>query len=99
MGIARTCAVCKKPFEARESDVRKGNGKYCTRKCFIDKIRRDTIGREKKPDHWWKTEDELAFIARISTKKPYLVGYKQAMLKRTDWKWLDKEAICRVLGI
>lgn len=99
MGVVCTCAVCQKTFVTRPSDLKKGNGKYCSRKCFQTQRRLAGRRKEKKPVNCWTTPDELQFIAYISKQKLYLVGYKQAMLKRTDWEGLDKEAICRVLGI
>jgi hypothetical protein len=30
------CANCKKEFYARPSDIKKGKGKYCSRKCYSD---------------------------------------------------------------
>lgn len=54
---------------------------------------------KKKFEVEWTTEDELRFIGEIRTKTPYLVGYKQSVLKRTNWNGIDKEKVCRVLGL
>lgn len=31
--VERTCEVCLKPFIAREQEVKKGGGRFCSNKC------------------------------------------------------------------
>lgn len=33
MKITRICQCCKKPFQARKADVKRGWAKYCSKRC------------------------------------------------------------------
>lgn len=39
MMIQQTCQTCNKPFEAREADVKRGRGRYCSLSCSSSRPR------------------------------------------------------------
>lgn len=45
--IQRTCEVCGKPFETLPGEIRRGNGKYCSRECFF-------AANQGAGNHSWK---------------------------------------------
>jgi hypothetical protein len=49
MGVEVICIICGNPFFTQISKVRKGKGKYCSRKCFGVQHSKDLMGKETKP--------------------------------------------------
>ena len=37
--VAQTCATCKRAFQARVAELRRGNGKFCSLKCSANRPR------------------------------------------------------------
>ena len=42
MKVEKICLTCKALFEVRLFEVKRGCGKYCSKKCFYNRTRRET---------------------------------------------------------
>lgn len=60
MPVLRTCLVCSATFSTHQSEIRRGDGKYCSRKCY----QQDRLG--PLPDRFWslvlKTEGDECWL-------------------------------------
>jgi hypothetical protein len=43
--ITKNCLNCEQPFEAKPSEVNRGNAKYCTKKCTGEAIKKQRIAK------------------------------------------------------
>lgn len=49
--LPRKCWACKKPFLTWPTEIKRGGGITCSRKCYFERLRR-IIGREEKSPNW-----------------------------------------------
>lgn len=83
--VDRTCIKCGIFFKEYLSDVKSGNGKYCSRSCWKDSVKPNSgsFGSRKyeKNQHWnWKggiTPTNISF----RTSRDYLVWRAAVMLR------------------
>jgi G:T-mismatch repair DNA endonuclease (very short patch repair protein) len=66
--IKRICQYCGKVFYTRESLVKLGGGKFCSRKCS-DKGRVKNVWNRGKKREEWMSEDALEILRRKQFKK------------------------------
>jgi G:T-mismatch repair DNA endonuclease (very short patch repair protein) len=48
--IQRICLECGRIFYTKPSEVKKGHGKYCSRKCSVKVQRHNTLSKKTKPE-------------------------------------------------
>ena len=64
----RKCVVCKKPFNTTVTEIKRGGGNCCSRKCWFKK-QREEIKRGKE-SHAWKGGRIKTSTGYITLRKP-----------------------------
>jgi len=98
MSMRRVCPICGKEFVARPYSVKRGYGKYCSRKC-ADIGRRRLRGYEKEVVEMYRSGLSLSSIARkfgVSEGTVRKLLMKQGIKIRSHseamfLRWKDKE--------
>lgn len=85
--ITKNCLVCETEFQTKPSLIKKGYGKFCSRKCASS-----TVIHEKNPDSW--VEVECAQCKnRFEKRKSSLGGSKSGLF------FCNKECKCEAQKI
>jgi hypothetical protein len=99
--VTRTCRSCSKEFKTFNSEIKRGGGLFCNRKCWIEYTRKFPI-RGALGKHWKHTKEykKKLSLARMGEKNPaYIDGsskqrrgktqrikiWRNKVFKRDDW--------------
>jgi G:T-mismatch repair DNA endonuclease (very short patch repair protein) len=77
--VRRSCEICGREFEVAKSEVKRGNGKFCSKECYgkyLKRLWQDVAYKEKRVERIKKGEE------RVYKK----VGYKVLEVWKSEIK-------------
>jgi hypothetical protein len=90
----RTCFSCEKQFKTTATEIKRGGGKTCSRKCYYERHRKIVKRGEDSPN--WKGDDigynlRHRRIEAILGKPRFCESCKSTTAKQYDWANISKE--------
>lgn len=104
--VARVCrlAACGRPFTARASDVAKGRGLFCSRRCAsvvkgqTTNARHSQTGAGNHNFKGWRSRDKRAYVDRFRAKYPEKAAAHDAVRDALSAGRLIRPVGCQCCG-
>jgi len=84
--VKKNCLTCGKEFWTKPSSIKKGNGKYCSSKCYglSEEMRKKASKNNKgEKSHWWK--GGISPINRRLRASRRFKHWREAVFLRDNW--------------
>ena len=90
--IKRNCLICGKEFGTCHTEIRRGGGKTCSRKCYYKRFKKIVKRGKKSPNYKGKQVSKNTIHRRLEDKlgKPIFCEHCKTTDKNKYYDWANK---------
>jgi len=100
--IIKKCEVCGKEFKVYLSMIKRGRGKFCSKKCFsINNSKKMKGEPSRSKGKHWKMSEEIKKRLKGRNKGKHLAPQTEFKSGKNHWNWKGgpRESVCKMCNI